>query len=144
MKDPTHEEWRRLFSAASGFVALRPWERLADHEVFGVVDPASGETGWCSVIGALGESLGLVVNMGDKGLAAFDLLQAGGDMTRVGPTLRGLVFTLDDRKYLEPKDLAPIRALGLTFRGRQAWPCFRSLRPGHAPPPCVLGSRTDS
>lgn len=133
MTDPIHEEWRRLFSAVGAFVTLRPWERVNDTEIFGVVDPASGEIGWCSVIGALGESLGLVINMGDAGLAAFDLLHAGGDAMRVGPTLRGLVFTLDDRKYLNRRDLAPIRALGLGFRGRQAWPCFRSLRPGYAP-----------
>jgi hypothetical protein len=131
MKTPTREEWRRLFAAAQGFAALRPWERMGDCEIFGVVDPESGEIGWCSVIGALGESLGLVVNVGDEGLAAFDLLQTGAEPSQVGPTLHGLVFTLDDRRDLDKSDLAPIRALGLTFRGRQAWPCFRSLRPGH-------------
>jgi hypothetical protein len=130
MTGPTIEEWRRLFTAARGFAQLRPWERMDDDEIFGVVDPESGEIGWCSVIGALGESLGLVVNVGDDGLAAFDELQSG-NMPMPGPALRGLGFTLDDREDLGPRDLAPIRSLGLKFRGRQSWPCFRSLLPGY-------------
>jgi hypothetical protein len=132
MTDPTDEEWRRLFSAASAFRALRPWEKMADDEIFGIVDPASGEIGWCAVIGALGESLGLVVNMGDAGLLAYDLLHKGSDAMRVGSALRGFLFMFVDRKELGQRDLVPIRALGLAFRGRQAWPCFRSLRPGYA------------
>ena len=53
-----------------------------------------------------------------------------------------LSCTFDDREDLDKKDLAVIRSLGLKFRGRNEWPCFRDYTPGMIPwflngPQCV-------
>ena len=41
--------------------------------------------------------------------------------------------SFEDREMMEPADLKIIRELGLKFRGRNAWPQFRSYLPGYAP-----------
>src|SRR5262249_36591561 len=44
-----------------------------------------------------------------------------------------LMASYEDRSFLHKRDLETIKALGLKFRGRHAWPQFRSYRPGYEP-----------
>jgi len=44
-----------------------------------------------------------------------------------------LVASFGDRDELEKSEWQTIRALGRTYRGKGAWPQFRSHRPGYAP-----------
>jgi hypothetical protein len=44
-----------------------------------------------------------------------------------------LQASFEDREVLTNKDRELIKQLGLRFRGRQAWPMFRSYRPGYLP-----------
>jgi hypothetical protein len=62
------ETWRSLYENSLRFMELRPWESLYDSDVFGVLDPATGRTGYCCVMGALGEVLALCVFRGSEGL----------------------------------------------------------------------------
>ncbi len=107
---------------------------MADSDIFGVRDPASGVVGWCAVLGAADEVLGLNVYWGDEGHATWEMMQRGRLPRReILSHLDGLLFTMDDRAELDERDFATIRSLGLKFRGSRQWPCFRSLRPGHLP-----------
>jgi hypothetical protein len=133
---PTVNEWKDLFEAARMFKELAPWQWMVDADLFGVENPEGGETGYCCVMGALGEVLGLAVYIGSEGLSLFEEIQSG----KVSPEnedihvrQRCLVVTFDDRGTLDKEDLNLIKTLGLKFRGKQAWPCFRSHRPGYVP-----------
>ena len=64
---PTLEEWRALYQWAGEFKTLAPWQWMDDTQLFGVRDPASGEVGYCCVLGAGGSVYGLVVSL----LASF-------------------------------------------------------------------------
>lgn len=133
---PTPEQWTELYAAAGMFKEYAPWEWMEDADLFGIVDPHTGETGYCCVIGALGELLGLLVYIGSDGLAFFEGLQSGRinpDDEDIHAMQRCLSISFEDRAMLEKKDLAVIKSLGLKFRGRQAWPCFRSHSPGFLP-----------
>ena len=44
-----------------------------------------------------------------------------------------LQASFENREVLEGEDRGIIRQLGLKFRGRNAWPMFRSYRPGFFP-----------
>ena len=44
-----------------------------------------------------------------------------------------LQASFEDRNELRDKDRQVIKELGLKFRGRQAWPMFRSYRTGLCP-----------
>ena len=44
-----------------------------------------------------------------------------------------LMASFEDWEEIEPKDREVMKALGLKFRGRNAWPLFRSFLPGTFP-----------
>jgi hypothetical protein len=133
---PTMVEWKELYHAAAMFKEFAPWEWMEDSDIFGVNDPERGETGYCSVLGAGGELYGLLVYLGSEGLALLEGIQSQTLSARdedFHAMQKCLALTFDDREMLDKNDLAIIKNLGLKFRGRQAWPSFRSHLPGFAP-----------
>lgn len=140
---PTPEEWRRLFAAAKAFKAAAPWEWMHEEAIFGVRDPESGELGFCSVTGELGEHLALITYQGERGLGSYCAARAAiqtatghlqeqeaGYLLLETPQLQA---SFEDRNTLRPLDRQVIKDLGLRFRGRQAWPWFRVFAPGRTP-----------
>jgi hypothetical protein len=131
---PSVQEWKELFGAAIEFKKTEAWTWMDDDQIFGVQNPENGEIGYCCIMGALGELFGLGVYVGTDGLDAYHDIQAG----RVGRedllyTQDCLLASFEDRKLLDSEDLAIIKKLGLKFRGRNAWPVFRSHVPGYYP-----------
>lgn len=133
---PTQQEWVALYEAAAAFKQLAPWEWMYDSDLFGVQNPESGEIGYCSVMGNLGEHFALGVYRGTAGLAGYMRIQSG----EFEPPYNGVLFIQDcimasyeDRDLLEKEDREQIKQLGLKFRGRNAWPLFRSYRPAYMP-----------
>lgn len=132
---PTLNEWHKLYEATIRMKEIAPWGWMAETDIFGVQDPETGEIGFVSVMGALGEHLALAVYLGAEGLYSF---WAFAEIADDAPpeALLGiphLQASFEDRGELTSKDRALIKELGLRFRGRQAWPMFRSYRPGYLP-----------
>ncbi len=133
--DPTLEEWRRLYAAAAAFKQEAPWEWMEEDELFGVRDPETGEIGYMSIMGILGEHLALDIFLGAEGLDGFWYMHLG--KTQDNPAflleVPQLQVSFEDRETLHARDREVIKALGLKFRGQQAWPMFRDYTPGRAP-----------
>ncbi len=134
---PTLEEWRELFDAANCFRQEAPWEWMSsDTDIFGVRNPADGEIGYCSVLGNAGEMFGLAVYSGTEGLNvlldALNKPEPGSD-DDIFFTNKGMVASFGDKSELEKADKEVIRNLGLEFKGRNAFPLFRSYQPGYLP-----------
>ncbi len=132
---PTLEEHRRLYDAAAALKNEAPWEWMYEDEVFGVRNPETGEIGYVSIMGILGEHLALAVYLGSEGLHGFWRMVHGDmdDRPELPLEVPHLQASFEDRNMLHAKDREVIKALGLRFRGRQAWPMFRRFRPGCAP-----------
>ena len=138
MKVPivSKEVWEELYGAVRVFRDAECWDWMSDSDIFGVLNPASGEIGYCCVLGTLGQVFGLVVYLGTDGLNQYKALQSG----EVGPDDDDAPFfqnclkaSFEDRNELSKDDLEVVRGLGLKFRGGNSWPQFRSLRPGYFP-----------
>jgi hypothetical protein len=132
---PTPNEFRNLYEAALAFKELAPWECMFEDEVFGVRSPETDQIGYASVMGTLGEHLALGVYLGSEGLFGFYELSADDtpdipDLLLETPHVQA---SFEDREVLSDKDRQVIKSLGLRFRGRQAWPMFRSYAPGYLP-----------
>jgi hypothetical protein len=141
MKMPTHEHpspalWRRLYTLAGQLGSMQPWDWMDETDVFGVQDPATGELGFVSMMGALGEHRALALYRGAGALYEFwELEDEDSDYWPTEHLLEipQLQVSLENRDELEPSDRALVRKLGLNLRGRHSWPMFRSFRPGYAP-----------
>ncbi len=132
---PTLDQQRRLYELAVQVKELAPWDWLEESDVFGVQDPDTGDLGFVSVMGMLGAHYAVAVYQGAEGLyGLWEIIEAGPALPPEAifgvPQLQA---SFEDREILEPRDRAIIKQLGLKFRGRQAWPMFRSYRPGFFP-----------
>ncbi|MFB3887605.1 MAG: hypothetical protein ACE144_20495 [Thermodesulfobacteriota bacterium] len=131
---PSFQDWQNLYGAAVDYWKIQPWQWVNDTDLFGVKNPEDGEIGYCCVVGALGEFIGLVFYLGTEGLESYMKIQASespdGDLLSVG---KCLTFSFEDRKSLQKPDLEVIKNLGLRFRGQKSWPLFRSYEPGYYP-----------
>lgn len=135
-ESPTLEESRKLYAAAIAFQKLACWDWMLDSHNFGVQNPESGEIGYCCVMGNLGEHYALAVYLGDEGLQGLKQMRSGRVPDNPAEVLRlqkCLSASFEDREFIQAEDREVMRALGLKFRGRNAWPLFRSYRPGYQP-----------
>lgn len=136
MNQPSKSDWTALYQAAITFKQTSPWEWMKNEDLFVVESPGDGEVGYCSILGIAGEKFGLGMFLGDKGLQYYTRLmseeaqRADLDEDIMVPLLTMLLVGRDE---LQKEDREVIRSLGLTFRGRNAWPLFRSQRPGYVP-----------
>jgi hypothetical protein len=129
---PSHEEVKALFSLAVQIKAIAPWSWMQETDIFGVEDPESGEIGFISVMGHIGEFESVAVYRGAEGIFGFIDFQydasASADRLLEIPEVQ-LSFT--EPKFLEKRDRELLKASGLKFTG--ARPQFRSFRAGYVP-----------
>ncbi|MCR4406687.1 MAG: hypothetical protein NUW24_07175 [Anaerolineae bacterium] len=137
---PTMSDWQALYQAALEFKEIEAWTWMYDSDIFGVQDPVSGEIGYCCIMGALGEMFALAVYLGDEGLRSYIRMAAQpepmGDFIEtmeVALMQKCLMASFGARKELSDVDHQVIKSLGLKFRGKNAWPVFRSYRPACFP-----------
>jgi hypothetical protein len=136
VNEPTLAEWRHLYDLAARIKTMTPWGWMDETDVFGVQDPVSGETGYVSIMGALGEHLAVTAYLGTKTLYEFwEFQDEDSSYWPDGHLLEmpQLQVSFLGRDELEPADRALMKQLGLTFRGKQAYPVFRSYLPGYVP-----------
>jgi len=132
------QDWIRLIESSVRIKQLAPWQWMREDDVFGIAHPETGEIGFISVMGALGEHLAVSVYLGASALARFlALQQAPQGVLDEHPELLleipQLQASFEDRGELEAWDRQLLRGLNLKFRGRKAWPRFQSFRPGFMP-----------
>lgn len=136
MKEPTKDSWYTLYQAAIAFKQAAPWEWMGNDDLFAVENPDDGEIGYCSILGSGGEEYGLGMFVGEDGYDRYARLISGDvdpEDFEESMMVRGISMLFVDRDTLQKRDLDVIRSLGLRFRGRNAWPFFRSQRPGYFP-----------
>ena len=135
-RPPTEEEWRALHAAAAKVKELAPWRWMMEDDLFGVDDPETGERAYVSVMGNLGEHTAVALYLGDETVDEFWALQSLDEeemAMQLVLLMRQVQLSWEDREMLEEEDRAQLKALGLKFRGRGAWPRFRVTVPGYLP-----------
>jgi len=132
---PTLDDWGRGYKLAAQVRAMEPWRFMEETDIFGVRDPLSKRLAFASVMGQLGEHFAIAAYLGAEGLYSFwnaheADLSAYPEAVIEAPQLQ---LSFENRGLLNERDHELIKKLGLRFRGRNAWPMFRSYRPGFVP-----------
>ena len=135
---PAKADWQALYQAALEFKEIEAWTWMYDSDVFGVQDPATGEIGYCCIMGNLGEMFALAVYLGSEGLESYMRIASEPplDPSEAFEELllqKCLMASFGSIDELTKEDRQVIKRLGLKFRGRTAWPWFRSYRPAYHP-----------
>lgn len=132
---PTFEEWRKLYEAAIRLKEIAPWQWMNETDIFGVQNPETGELGFVSVMGMMGEHYAIAIYLGSHGLYGFWNLQdmSFADSPELLLEIPQLQASFENRNELNNRDIETIKKLGLKFRGHHDWPMFRSYRPGFLP-----------
>jgi hypothetical protein len=132
---PGIREWRGLYESAVRIKEISPWEWMTETDVFGVRSPETGELGFISVMGLLGQHYAVSLYLGSEGIHGFLDLQEMGPFADPGALIQipQLQASFENREELDKRDRQVIKDLGLKFRGRNAWPMFRSYRPSLFP-----------
>jgi hypothetical protein len=68
---PGIREWRRLYESAVRIKEMSPWEWMTETDVFGVRSPETGELGFVSVMGLLGEHYAVSLYLGSEASTVF-------------------------------------------------------------------------
>lgn len=133
---PSEEEWRQLFEAAQEVKALQPWRWMTEIDVFGLIDPVTDRFCMVSVMGMQGEHLSIALYLGAEAIHnILTVFQYGEDehTHELILTAHHLQASFENRDQIDRQDYQIIKQNGLKFRGKNAWPQFRSYRPGFGP-----------
>lgn len=132
------DEAKELCRLALQIGTLAPWEWMEESDLFGVQDPASGEIGFVSVLGALGEYRAIAVYRGPEGLrgwrdfnSALELDPDNRDAGRLLLEIPHLHVSFSHSDLLEKHDRDLLKGVALRFTGDR--PLFRSSLPGYLP-----------
>ncbi|MFZ0611647.1 MAG: hypothetical protein WAM73_05360 [Desulfobacterales bacterium] len=130
-----NQAWRQLYELAEEVRNLAPWQWMREQKVFGVEDAAGGNVHFVSVMGSEGMHFGVSAYPGIQALSRIKNLNEQGiyDYPERLLEIPQIQLSFEDRKHLADHAYRKIRALGLRYRGQNAWPQFRSFRPGYAP-----------
>ncbi len=133
---PTAPEFKELCQLAHKTQQLKPWTFMDETDVFGVQDPDTGEIGFVSVMGALGEYEAVAVYRGSDALYAWRDFEAELESNPQSEQAREMFFEIpqlhlafESGPDLEKRDREVIKNSGLKF-GRKK-PAFRCYRPGY-------------
>src|SRR5699024_5759215 len=124
MMDP----WPETMLLTKLYQDAKPWEMMGDGDIFGVLDPISGDMMYCSVLGHADEMYGLAVYIGYDGVHMLSNLLDGHTPTDfdIQQYQHSLLLSFEDREDLEKEEYDLVKAYDVTFRGRKSWPSFRS------------------
>jgi len=133
---PGIELWKQLYSLADQIKKLAPWQWMEEVDVFGVQFLETEEFGYVSVMGMEGKHHAVSVYLGDQALNKFWDIQLDEQKDENAERILEmpqLMLSFENRDMLQKEDLDIIKELRLKYRGENAWPLFRSYRPGFYP-----------
>lgn len=133
---------KRLYDASIKLRDRKPWELLTEQDLFGFVDPVTGENAYCHITGQCGDYQALSVYRGDRGLKfILDLMTT---VYTYNYTYNYLDIMLNCDKldvsfenfpYIDEPDREILNRLKIKTWNRKKQPIFRDFLPGYYPWP---------
>lgn len=126
---PSTNQWKKLFDLADTIAELKPWETLPESLVFGVHLPQKNINGYVGFIGAMGDTFGVTVYMGESAMRKVKFISCPETLLEI-PILS---VTFDHPELLEDYDRKLIKSLKRNYKADDIIPVFRINKPGYYP-----------
>lgn len=128
------EIFKNLFNTIIEFKNMSPWNWMSNSDIFAVENPATGQIGYCDIMGEGGETFGLAVYLGNTGWRWLSDRLTDTPVDSFSMFMQNCIsVTFENAGELEPEDKEIIKKLGLKFKGKNAYPLLRRYSPGHIP-----------
>lgn len=137
LSDRALDTWKQLYDCADAIAALAPWEKFQSGDTFACVLKAQKTTFFFSFLQTGSGQRSLACYLGHRQYceARQRLTAPNSKNEPVFYLQNALIGLWGDREQLLAADRRVLKALGLSFRGRGAWPTFHVYRPGCLPAP---------
>ncbi|MDP5172762.1 MAG: hypothetical protein NWR72_21165 [Bacteroidia bacterium] len=135
-KDIPISLWDQFYRLANELAALAPWDWMLDVDLFGVVDPDTGEVNYCGILGAGGRPKGLAMLRGSKGLFSFErMLDQEPEYFQLLESyqLDGVILTFQNLSSLSSLELNLLTSTGFYPEGMLEAPILKDHTPGFVP-----------
>ncbi len=129
------EQWKTLMEASLRIAEMKPWTWMEESDVFGIQPIGAELPSFISVMGALGDYHSMALYESPLAMHQILHLQKNTDNKRMDevletPHLQAIFGSATD---LCPEEKKVVKSLGISPRGRAAWPQYKSFRAGYAP-----------
>ena len=129
------EQWKSLIEASLRIAEMKPWTWMEESDVFGIQPVGAEFPSFVSVMGSFGEYCSMALYDSPAATHQILRLQQNADDNRMDevletPHLQAIFGSAAD---LSPEEKTIVKSLGISPRGRSAWPYYKSFRPGYAP-----------
>lgn len=131
-----------LYDAALRFKTVKLWNKLHDTDIF-AVKLSNGETGYCSIMGSLGEYHALSLYVGEKGLLSYYRISSPQRDRNEDEHFERMMsqdclqVCFDNKNGLRMADLNSIQNYaerkGVNFRGAHSYPVILRVKPFYVP-----------
>ncbi len=133
-KSPTRQQWQEAYELADVIGKLQPWQHFLEDTYFCFANPFTEEQAFISLMGNRGEHLAVAVYPDSTSLYQIEDIAAGeftdGMELFFVPHLQ---LSFENRDLVKKEDRAIMKQLDRKYRGKHAWPIFRSYAAGFAP-----------
>ena len=123
--------WKELYDVINQWKITKPWQQFWSDNWIQINLP-DGNTYYCSIMGKIGDCIGLSVYQNNDGLCDLESLlieQIDSSVTKyLMYDQNCLVFYLWNRVEVPKQQKEIIKALGLKYRGNGNWPYFLSYK----------------
>ena len=130
------ETWKKLYETTKIWSTKKPWLSLESNDWI-QIEFDDMESIYCTIMGSLGECIGLSIYQGDAGLA--DLISISREYDDIDLSTYMMFDQNCITLYMGNRDEVPkhqkniIKQLGLRYRGNGNWPYFLSFKKGFMP-----------
>ena len=133
----------KMYDLAFQYKATKLWKKLYDDEIF-AVQLSDGETGYCCVMGMLGDHISLALYVGEDGYLSYRDIANGvpdpSDVIAMGELMTCqdcLQCSFENKDMLSGEELEEVRQYAKAhekqLRGKNAFPQFIKYQPGRYP-----------
>lgn len=133
-KEANLEQWKELYELGEAFRKLKPWEYFDELDLVTILLPEVEEPYYCSIMGSIGEPLGVTIYSGFKAIQGF-LKVASSEEIPESQLIRYedcIVIYFGEKENLFNEEVEVLEKLNFNYNSN-SWTFCRSVKKGYAP-----------